>query len=367
MSLPVPVVGEESSPQWAIDLNACLAIIDAHNHTSGNGQPITPGGLNINADLPFANNNLTGVRSVRLQTQSAPLAVITDLGCLYESGVDLYYNDGSGNQVRITQSGAVAGSPGSIANLASPATATYVSANSTFVWQSDANTPANSDGASVILRNLTANSKGLTLSPPNAMGADYALVLPALPVATRIMTLDASGNIGASVNVDSVSLQLSANVLSIKDDGVTTAKILNSNVTTAKIADGAITPAKKAALGQQVSGNSGNASTGNTSYTDVVPLTVTITTTGRPVFIGLQGNGVNETCYIGCTGTGYIRTKRNGTGTVINSISGVTQMPSSAYSFVDVVAAGTYTYQIDIRVDTGSISVFNSALVAYEL
>jgi hypothetical protein len=38
-------------------------------------------------------------------------ATVTELGCLYESGVDLYYNDGSGNVVRLTSGGSVNAAP----------------------------------------------------------------------------------------------------------------------------------------------------------------------------------------------------------------------------------------------------------------
>jgi hypothetical protein len=257
MSLPIPVVGQDPGPQYAIDLNTCLSLLDAHDHTPGNGTQITPSGLNINSDLTFNSYNATSVRSVRLLANTSPLAIATDLGCLYRSGVDLYYNDGNGNQVRITQSGGVGGTPGSIANLTSPASAAYVAANSTFVFQSAANTPANLDGASLLLRNLSANSKSLTLSPPNAMAGNYSITLPAIPVQTNILAMDTSGNITASINVDNSSIQLSANTISIKAAGVTnammaansvgTSQIINLNVTTGKLADRAITAIKTTA------------------------------------------------------------------------------------------------------------------------
>lgn len=199
MSLPVPVVGVDPGPQYATDVNACLTIIDQHDHLTGSGVPITSAAININGDLPFNNNNLTSLRSLRLQPQVAPIpATGLDLGCIYESGVDLYYNDGAGNQIRITQSGGVAGTPGSIANLTPPASASYVALSATFVWQSAANTAANLDTGSIILRNLTLNSKGLTLSPPNAMGADYSIILPALPASNLPVSIDNAGNMTAN-------------------------------------------------------------------------------------------------------------------------------------------------------------------------
>ena len=228
MGLILPGVGVTPGPQYATDQNASLTIIDTHDHSSGKGVQITPAGLNINADLSMGMNNLIQARSVRLSAQGSPIALPTDLTAIYASGVDLYYNDGLGNQIRITQSGAVAGTPGSISNLVSPASASYVSGSSTFVFQSDANTAANIDVGSVVLRNLVASSPGLTLSPPT-LSSNYTITLPTLPVASAFLTIDSSGNVSASPALAG---------------GITTSMIAPLNVTTGTIADGAVTPAK---------------------------------------------------------------------------------------------------------------------------
>src|SRR4051812_48303414 len=95
MSMPVPVVGDEAGPQYAIDINACLSILDSHTHAPGSGVQITPSAININSDLPINTHNLTGIRSSRYTAQTSPLALAADLDCVYVSGVDLYYNDGN--------------------------------------------------------------------------------------------------------------------------------------------------------------------------------------------------------------------------------------------------------------------------------
>lgn len=203
IGLPIPIQGVDPGPDYANNVNASLIKIDAHNHTPGNGVAITPSAININSDLNFLANNAINLRSARFSAQGAPLSLPADLGCLYVSGVDLYFNDENGNQVRITQSGGVSGSPGSIANLTSPASATYVAGNSTFVWQSDANTAANMDFGSAILRNITAGSNGITISPPNALAANYTLQLPAaLPASTVMLQVNPSGNISATNQID---------------------------------------------------------------------------------------------------------------------------------------------------------------------
>lgn len=226
MGLPIPTVGLEPGPDWASDLNSALTLVDLHDHTPGYGVPVTPNGLNINADLTMASNNLLAARSIRFTAQGSPLALAADLGCTYVSGADLYYNDTAGNQVRITQSGAVAGTPGSISNLVAPASASYVSASSKFVWQSAALTPADMDGGAVILRNIVSNSKGLTLSPPAAMAANYTITLPTLPVASSFLVIDASGNMSAT---------------SATANGIVAANIAPLTITATQIANNTLT------------------------------------------------------------------------------------------------------------------------------
>jgi microcystin-dependent protein len=215
MSLVIPVVGQEVGPTWAFDLNASLNILDGHTHLPGSGVQITPDAMNINSDLPLNQNNLITARSARFTAQTSPLALATDRASIYVSGADLYYNDTSGNQVRITQSGNVAGTPGSIANLVSPASAAFVAGNQTFVFQSAANTPGNVDGGAFIFRNLTANSKGVTVLPPSSLSADYSLTLPTIPASQKIMTLDASGNMSAPYSLDNTSIQQTSGVINV--------------------------------------------------------------------------------------------------------------------------------------------------------
>lgn len=247
MNLPVPVAGQESGPQYALDITSCMNLIDSHNHTAGQGVSIPVEAITVNTDIPMDNNNLISVRSVRFQPQSLPLGLVTDIGCIYEVDLDLYYNDGAGNQVRITQNGSVTGTPGSIANLNPPASVSYVSFNETYVFQSNINKPGNLDAGFIILRNNVVGSKGLTLEPPPAMSADFTIVLPTLPSVPRILTIDPSGNMVAqyiidgntiidtggtlSVStaplVDDLTIKSTANVISVKNGYITYEFVLN--------------------------------------------------------------------------------------------------------------------------------------------
>src|SRR6478609_5365061 len=209
MSFNIPVTGVEIGPDWANHLNNSLLIVDSHNHTPGSGVLITPAAMSFDTDLNINQKNLTSVRSVNFTSQPSTLGQPTDKGCIYESGVDLYYNDGSGNSIRMTQSGGVAGTPGSITNLIPPATASYAPVGAKFIWQSAVNTPANMDAASIILRNLVVNSFGLTLAPPLGLPSNYQVTLPMLPGQTNVMTLNPSGTMG-SITYDQVGINMSS-------------------------------------------------------------------------------------------------------------------------------------------------------------
>ena len=195
MNMPVPVVEVDPGPDWANHVNACLSIIDSHNHTPGQGVQITPAGMLINADLPFNGNNAISLRSTRYSPQVAPLSLPSDLDCLYVSGVDLYYNDGAGNQIRVTQSGSVTGSAGTITGLPSGTASASYSAG-TFTFNKATLTPATMNVGDVKITQEVSSGFGVTISANPSQSANYNLVLPlALPAATSYLQSDTAGNL----------------------------------------------------------------------------------------------------------------------------------------------------------------------------
>lgn len=196
MNLTIPVVGVDPGPQWATDIDNCLTIIDGHNHTPGYGVAIPVNGININGDLAFNNNNAVSLRAVRLQDQGTPIpAASPDLGEIYNASGDLYYNDGAGNQIRLTQGGSIVGTSGSISGLVAPASASYNSISKTFVWQSGVNAAANMDNASIIIRTTLAGANGITISSPAGLASPYTITLPpTLPSANAVLTVNSSGS-----------------------------------------------------------------------------------------------------------------------------------------------------------------------------
>ena len=195
MSLPLPVVGQEVSPTWASDINAAFSQIDSHNHSQGQGVQIAVSGLNIATDLPLNSNNLIAVRSTRYTPQSVSLSSVYDLSCVYVSGVDLYYNDGSGNQIRITQSGSVTGASGTITGLPS-GTASAAYAAGTFTFQSATSTSAALSCGPITIARQVASGKAVTLAVATTTPVSYTLTLPAAaPALNQVPISDNSGNL----------------------------------------------------------------------------------------------------------------------------------------------------------------------------
>lgn len=167
---------------------------------------------------------------------------------------------------------------------------------------------------------------------------------------------------------------------------VGSAQITDASIATADIADGAVTQAKRAALGQQVSSElSSQTITTLGSDVDLTNLSVSITTSGRPVYIGFVcTNAAGNPCYFdlydssGTSCSASIKFKRDGSliseqEYTIGSITGATQVRGNisptAFRHIDVVAAGTYAYKATVNVDTGctSMNVRYTKLIAFEL
>lgn len=277
MKLPISTVGVDSGLAWEQNLNSALTILDSHNHTSGSGVQIPPGGLNINANLPFQGNFATGVGGITFTPQlSAPSA----LNSLYVDGVDLYFLDGNDDSpIQITSGGAVNATSSGIAS--GTATAAFVS--SVLVVNAASNTPANIQAASILMGNNSAGSKYLTLAPPAAMAADYGLVLPALPAsAISILQLDTAGNITVSAGV--TGSQIAATTIAAGN-------MVPNTLTASQISlTAGITNQQLAAANIGAASSSGNGySNATTGFTTVTNQSITFTSvSGRPVFIGVR-------------------------------------------------------------------------------
>ena len=386
MRLPVPSVGSESGPQYAIDVNNCFAIVDQHDHSAGSGVQITPAGININTALTFNGNFATALSGATLQAQ----AVTPANGTVYSNASGfLFYTDlNTGLPIQITNSSGIVGTPGSISGLVSPASASYVVANNTFVWQSGASAAANLDAASILLRNIIPNSTyAVTLQPPAALSFNYPITLPLPPGSTSLVSMTTAGVLAANVVPDATTIQISEGTLSVVPGGigntqlaanaVATVNIQNQAVTTATIQDQAVTRAKLAAA-YYLSPSSGTFATSSFTPTFVTNLFISGPFQGTPVMICLVPDFGNiDPTYVGInTGTAqaYIEVRRNGTTLITNTLIQYPGVNSSITPFfmtaTDTPPAGTNSYIVNACVREGpggTVQVLRYRLLVYEL
>ncbi len=228
MSLNEPSVGQTAGPDWATEVNANFTTIDQHDHTSGKGVQLTPSALNINSDLEFNGNAATELK--RLTIDSSATGSGTNYS-VYQSGGNLYWYNGSGQAVQITNGANVKTTGGSIDGMESTdAGADYGSGY--FKWEFDTTkTPfagakmknadielhkydgASGSNAYVILKytgssegsnNITVpDETGQMLTSSTSYGGNISI---AATGGSNTITLDAEGNINLDSNSGIISL-----------------------------------------------------------------------------------------------------------------------------------------------------------------
>lgn len=369
MSLVVPTVGVEIGPNWASDLNASLLIIDAHTHNPGSGVQITPSGININTDLGFNSNNAVALRSSRFTPQAMPIEAAADLGCLYEAGVDLYYNDGAGNQIRITQSGSVAGSSGTITGLPSgTASAAYDSGSGTFQFQQATSTGANLDVASVIIRYPgsypTPAGNAIMLEAPSSLNSLYALTLPSLPAQTNVMTLTAEGII-SSTTYDAVGQGMS----SVGADAIGVSMTLTGANAIANSRTRATGTSSEGVGGIAISASCGAFAVTSPTITQITNLEVQLATSGRPVMLMLISDGSSISNAANVNGSSVASLFFFNGSTNIGTLR-IGPQPAGPLYVIDFAVSGvpgTYSYTAQANTTSGSFNALFLKLVAFEL
>lgn len=201
MQLDLPEVGATPGPEWAQKVNAAFERVDEF------GAPITPDRLNISGDLDVQGNDLTEVRSVRLEGQPAPLAGPADLRAVFVVNSDLYYRDGNGTTIRLTEGGQPAGGGGGSSNVWASVT---VASNHT-VQPSDAYVALN-------VNTTSARSITLPAAASVAAGRLYAIKDVSGQSETNPITLGRSGA-DTIDGATSQSLSMNHGMWLVKGDG----------------------------------------------------------------------------------------------------------------------------------------------------
>lgn len=228
-----------------------------------------------------------------------------------------------------------------------------------------------------------AQSNITDINPPQLRDTDY--VNKIINSFTAVDNHDHSS--GKGLPVQRIGAGVVTNT-ALAASSVDTVNILANAVVTSRIADGAVTQVKRVALGQQLSSSSGSFTTLSTSFVDVTNLSVTITTTGRPVWVGLvpDASGGTNTCSVGASSSPSASGSVPAAFKILRGATDIGQyfltsvsadpsaktlaMPCGAINTVDVVAAGTYTYKFQALSGTGTpvfAVVAYSKLIAFEL
>lgn len=350
MNLTLPVVSQTPGPTWASEINADLSLLDAHDHTSGKGALVPVAGLDINADLSLATHALTDVTKAVLLDQAS----VATLNALYAVGGDLYWTDGGGIPVRITSGGSVfVGGTGNIGGLPNGSAAVnYVSGPLAYEFLDENGNEAALLGSTVGLYNLT-----LSQTPGSST---YTLRLPiSTPSAPSFVTGTVSGSIAT------LAFNAQANY---------------------------VTRSMQAAVNEQV-GTSSNPSVTSTfpTFTNVTS-TITVTSTGRPIMIGLMSDegasptyshirfssmstGVMEAFFqVNVTGSATTKIMAHKVDFYSNTTNGV-YVPTSMFHHLYVPPGpGTYTFQLQACTQSAgggfvstTLDFADPILYAYEL
>lgn len=200
--------------------------------------------------------------------------------------------------------------------------------------------------------------------------------VPSAAIKSGAVTSDklGSGSVtGAKLNAsaaDGSTLEVASGSMRLKDSGVDTSKV----------ADGAITQAKRAALPYALSSSCGAVTV--VSDANITNLSVTLTTTGRPVRLELVSDG-------GPTGAGFygqyasaanalmydVLFKRDGSTVaqlgyaVSDYTSGlITAIATpSMFGHTDIPAAGSHTYTVAVHIiSADTVNANRIKLLAYE-
>ncbi len=383
MGMTLPVVGPAGTAgtTYATYLVESLETIDEHDHSTGKGTKVTPAGLNINAALDMNEWALTDVARLGMFSTASTLSVVNSI---YVKSGQLYFVDSAGNQVQLTAGGGInLSSVGSIGGDFSTSTAavTYSDVSKAFTFTQDAGITADIAAGSLFIYENVASAKYTKIKNAASQASNQTITLPsALPVSTRVVSLSSTGVLATAVAGAIIAADLGTSA-------VETLKINDLAVTTAKINDLAVTRGKLATLTPAVSSSSGSVSTTSASMVDVTNLSVSVTVTGRPIWVGLVSDGSANSSYIGGRATsdqriafGDFRVLRDATevsrvqinayfqGIASGSNTAELYLPPGALFHLDIgVAAGTYTYKVQYMADGGRAAVNYCKLVAYEI
>jgi hypothetical protein len=213
MGITLPTVGGDFGV-WGAAVNVILQAFQDAIEAGVSSEA----GLTITADVNIGGFDFTDVGAIYFRDKDAAFAPAS---VIYERDGELYFNDASANQVKITAGGSinaagVAGIGGDYGG-SDPASVVYNDATSKYIFTTDPNIPASMDVGSLIIgRTGETSPNKVTLQCPVALAGAYTLTLPAtLPAsATSFLQVSTAGVISATLTPSATSLTLSGGLTS---------------------------------------------------------------------------------------------------------------------------------------------------------
>lgn len=208
----IPTVSSTVGPTYATQINAAIAEL----RTTVDAK-VTPAGMSMTADLSFlVSGTYSGVKDLfraNFENKGAAISAATYPNALYVVSGDLYYNDASGRQVRVTNAGALnIAATGGITGSGYGSGGVEVNwavADTAYKLKSGASTYAHAWLRNVYLNDGDTNF--LRLIAP-ALASDYSITFPAAaPGSTLPVLMDSSGVLSTSGTL--------ANLVSITTSG----------------------------------------------------------------------------------------------------------------------------------------------------
>ena len=192
MGLTQPTPTTATGPGWANSLNTNSGIIDVHDHSSGKGVKIGAPGLNIQSDISTNGNRLSDAKSVVFKDQSSSLSA-TDARGIYSLNGNLFFVNGS-TDVQITNGTALAGTPGSVTGLVSPASIVFSAQNFSFFY-------ASSTFADLSCRNVNLYQGAYAMQLTYGGTSSYTCTFPgAVPTQSALVVQNTSGTLSNSTS-----------------------------------------------------------------------------------------------------------------------------------------------------------------------
>lgn len=227
----IPVASTTPGPDYAEQVSATLQVLyDVLNVA------VTPAGMSIDDDLDMkvaaVYSALLNAERVTLENKSSALNASTFPISLYMVDGELYFNDNAGNQVQITDGGAVnasalAGITGS-GYGSSGVEVNWDSANSVYRLRDGTGTNDFADVAvdDVLLNDGSGNT--VTVGAPS-ISSDYTLTLPtAVPGSTSLVTMSSGGALATSRDPSVDTVTTTGNIV-VGDDLTVTNDLVVSN------------------------------------------------------------------------------------------------------------------------------------------